>query len=161
LGARFGYESEGEKIEINYNPEYSYNDNRSSINTQTTSFYTWEHEFSISFKLPLKFEAGTDADWFIRQKTAVFDQNNNVFKWNAYVAKKFLKNDVLELRLSVFDILNQNLGFSRYAQNNIITQDNYNTIRRYGMLTLTWNFTKAAAGVATENSATQIIQMVK
>jgi hypothetical protein len=161
LGMRFGYQSEGEKIEINYNPEYSYNDNRSSVNTQTTSFYTFENEFSISFKLPLKFEAGTDADWFIRQKTSVFDQNNNVFKWNAYVAKKLLKNDVLELRLSVFDILNQNLGFSRYAQNNIITQDKYNTIRRYGMLTLTWNFTKAAAGVAPQNAATQIIQMVK
>ena len=86
----------------------------------------------------------------------MFDRNNNVFRWNAYVSKKFLKNDELELRASVFDILNQNLGFSRYANSNEVTESNYNTIRRYGMVTLIWNFTKMAAG-APENNAAQFI----
>jgi hypothetical protein len=84
-----------------------------------------------------------------------------VFRWNAYVAKKFMKNDQLELRFSAFDILNQNLGFSRYAQNNIVTETNYNTIRRYGLLSLTWNFTKSAAGAAPEQDAGTIIKMIK
>lgn len=160
-GLRFEYTLGEEKLEISYNPEVTYNDNKSTINTQTTSFWTAEQELSASYKLPLKMEIGTDINWYIRQQTSVFDQNNNVFRWNAYVAKKFLKNDQLELRLSAFDILNQNLGFSRYAQNNIITQDSYNTIRRYGLLSLTWNFTKSAAGVTPENNAGTIIKMVK
>ncbi len=161
IGMNFNYNSEDEKISIGYEPEVSYNDNRSTINTQTTSFWTTEHSFNASYQLPLKFEIGTDINWYIRQKTSVFDQNNNVFRWNAYVAKKFLKNDQLELRFSAFDILNQNRGFSRYAQNNIITQENYNTIRRYGLLSLTWNFSKTAAGATPENDASTIINMVK
>jgi hypothetical protein len=161
VGLRLDYETEDEKFEVSYNPEVSYNDNKSTINTQTTSFWTTEHEFEVSYKLPLKFEVGTDINWYIRQQTSTFDQNNNVFRWNAYVAKKFLKNDQLELRFSAFDILNQNLGFSRYAQNNMITQDSYNTIRRYGLLSLTWNFTKSAAGVTPQNDATQVIKMIK
>lgn len=160
-GLQLGYELGEEKLEVNYRPQVDYNDNRSNINSKTTSYWTFEQNFDASYKLPLKFEIGTDVNWYIRQQTSLFDQNNNVFRWNAYVAKKFMKNDQLELRLSAFDILNQNLGFSRYAQNNMITQDNYNTIRRYGLLSLTWNFTKTAAGVKPENSATQIIQMVK
>eukprot|EP01030_Chromulinospumella_sphaerica_P023789 gene23789-23839_t len=54
--------------------------------------------------------------------------------WNAYVEKKFLKKSQLAARFSVFDILNQNLGFSRNASGNIITQNSYSTIRRYAML---------------------------
>lgn len=152
LGLDFSYDSENEKFSISYDPSISYNDNKSTINTQTTSFWTTEQELEMSYELPWKFEVGTDINWYIRERTSVFDRNNNVFKWNAYVSKKFLKNDQLELRMSMFDILNQNLGFYRYAQNNYVTEDNYNTIRRYGLLSLTWNFTKSAAGVPQQES---------
>src|SRR5690606_25382608 len=107
--------------------------------------WTGEQEFDISYEFPLKFEAGSSINWFIREQTQVFDRNNNVFKWDAYVSKKFLKNDQLELRVSASDILNQNLGFSRMAQNNYVMEDNYNTIRRYGLIRVIWNFTKSPA----------------
>lgn len=161
VGLRFSWHTENDKFDISYNPEITYNDNKSTVNTLTTSYWTTEQEFEVSYELPLKFEIGTDINWFIRQQTSVFDRNNNVFRWNAYVAKKFMKNDQLELRLSAFDMLNQNLGFSRYAQNNIVTETNYNTIRRYGLLSLTWNFTKTAAGAAPEQDAGTIIKMIK
>ena len=72
--------------------------------------------------------------------------------WNAYIAKKFLKNDELEIRLTANDLLNQNVGFSRSAQSGIITQNDYNTIRRYAMINLVWNFTKTPAAVADDNT---------
>ena len=81
-----------------------------------------------------------------RQKTPIFTTNNNVIKWNAYVEKKFLKKSQLAARFSVFDILNQNLGFSRNASGNIITQNSYSTIRRYAMLNVIWNFAHTPAG---------------
>ncbi|MBS1772471.1 MAG: outer membrane beta-barrel protein [Bacteroidetes bacterium] len=160
LGLRFDYNTNENKFEVSYNPHVTYNDNKSTISTQTTSYWTQNHEFDISYQLPLKFEIGSDFNWYIRQQTTTFNQNNNVFLWNAYIAKKFLKNDVLELRLTGYDILNQNLGFQRYAYNNYVTQDSYNTIRRYGMLTLTWNFTKTAAGIP-QNNAAEMIQIIK
>jgi hypothetical protein len=143
LGTYLQYESKNEKFSASIEPSGSYNDFRSNINTASASYWSMENEFEIKYEFPLKFEVASDIDWFIRQKTEVFTSNNNVFKWNAYVGKKFLKNDQLELRASVFDILNQNIGFNRSANNNYITEDRYNTVRRYGLVSLIWNFTKS------------------
>lgn len=156
VGVNAGYEDKDEKIEVEWNTDFAYNDNKATISTLATSYWTIDNSLDVSFVLPKKFEIGTDFNWYIRERTVVFDRNNNVFRWNAYVSKKFLKNDQLELRASVFDILNQNLGFSRYANSNEVTESSYNTIRRYGMVTLMWNFTKMAAG-AQENNAAQFI----
>jgi hypothetical protein len=151
-GIDFDYEGEKEKFEISLNPRVTYNDNRSTISTLTASYWTTTTELEMSWELPMKFEIGSDINWYIRQKTVVFDGNNNVFKWNAYVSKKFAKNDQLELRAYVNDILNQNIGFNRFAQNNYVTENNYNTIKRYGMLSLTWNFTKSGIGPAPQDA---------
>lgn len=152
-----GYETKDEKFEVEWNSEVTYNDNNATISTQATSYWTTEHSFDISYDLPWKFEIGTDFNWYIRQRTQVFDRNNNVFRWNAYVSRKFLKNDQLELQVSAYDMLNQNLGFNRYAANNYITENSYNTIRRYGMIRLIWNFTKTAMGAQPEQDAKTII----
>jgi hypothetical protein len=69
-------------------------------------------------------------------------------RWNAYLAKKFWKNKSGEVRISVFDILDQNIGVQRNASSNFISENSYNTIRRYWLLSFTWNFTKNPAGVA-------------
>ena len=74
-----------------------------------------------------------------------YDINNTMFLWNAYVSKKMLKNDQLELRVYANDILNQNINFSRYGTGNVVTQQSYNTIRRYCLIQFIWNFSKAAA----------------
>lgn len=152
------YETKNEKLDIRYDISFSYNDNNATISALATSYWTMNYSFDIDYELPWKLEIGTDFNYYVRERTVVFDQNNNVFKWNAYVAKTFLKNDQLELRASVFDILNQNIGFNRYANNNQITENNYNTIRRYGMISLIWNFTKMAAGATPENDAASFIQ---
>lgn len=135
-----------EKFSVNYRLVFNYNDNRSTISTNTSNYWTQEHNLNAEVQLPLKFELGTEVEWFIRQKTAVFTTNNDVFRWNAYASKKFLKKGNLELRAYVFDILNQNKGFQRFAQGNLITENTYNTITQYGMLSLIWNFTKMSAG---------------
>jgi len=61
---------------------------------------------------------------------------------NASLIKTFFKADNLKLSLSANDLLNQNSGFSRYAGASIITQTKYNTIKRYFMFSVTWDFNK-------------------
>lgn len=152
------YESEDEKLFWSINIGGAYNDNNATISTQLTSYWTLENSFEISYDLPWKFAIGTDVNWFLRERTQVFDQNNNVIRWNGFISRKFLKNDQLELRASVFDILNQNLGFDRFGSDNYVGEQNYNTIRRYGMLMLTWDFTKTAMGAQQDNAANVILQ---
>lgn len=143
LGPSLNYRSDDEKLTLSVGGRATYHDNTSTISTLSPSYWTGMVESDITYEFPLKIIVGTDVDWNVRQRTVAFDQNNNVFIWNAYVSKKFLKKETLELRASVFDILNQNLGYTRFAQNNYVTENSYNTIRRYAFLGINWNFTQA------------------
>jgi outer membrane beta-barrel protein/carboxypeptidase family protein len=144
IGPNFGFEKE-DKYEFRLDPRVSYNDNKATINIYSTDYWVFSCDFSGSMQLPKKFEINSTVDVMIRQATPVFTSNNQVVKWNAYAGKKFFKKSELEVRASVFDILNQNVGYTRTAQGNNISQQNYNTIRRYGMLSVIWNFTHTPA----------------
>jgi len=134
------------KWTIEFNPSITYNDNTSNITRYSFNYLTSNCELSGSYQLPYNFELSTTFNLFIRQQTELFNKNNNVITWNAYLGKKFLKSKQLELRCSVFDILDQNIGYNRTAQTGIISEETYNTIRRHGMLSLIWNFTHTPAG---------------
>lgn len=68
--------------------------------------------------------------------------NPNIF--NAYVEKKFLKQNVGALRLSAFDLFNQNTGFSTTQNGSYITQTQSNRLGRYFLLTFTLRLQKFA-----------------
>ncbi|GAA4455374.1 outer membrane beta-barrel family protein [Rurimicrobium arvi] len=160
VGLRAAYEKE-KLIDFSFNPSVTYNYNLSSINAQNTSFWSAAPEASVLLYLPKKFQISSDASYNIRQRTATFDRNNNVFLLNASVSKKLLKGDQLEARFAVYDIFNQNLGFNRYGNGNTVVQQSYNTIKRYALLSLVWNFTYTPKGNAADGAASQIeeIQM--
>ncbi|HRO42624.1 MAG TPA: TonB-dependent receptor [Flavipsychrobacter sp.] len=151
LGVGLNYDKE-KKFNLSYNPRVSFSNNTASINQSTTNYWTLTNEFDANIQLPWKFEIGTEVEWNLRERVAEFDQNNSIFLWTAYLSKKFMKNNQLELRATAYDILNQNVGYRRFGIGGNITEQSYNTIRRYGMLSLIWNFTKAPAAVQQENN---------
>ncbi len=65
--------------------------------------------------------------------------NQNFVLWNASVAKKFLKDNRGELRLTVYDILNQNNSIRRHVTELYIEDSQTNVLNRYVMLTFTYN----------------------
>lgn len=97
---------------------------------------------NVNVYLPGKVEIGTDARYEYRAKTQSFNQTFERFIWNASMSRKFFKGENLKLSLSANDLLNQNTGFERSANNNIISEERYNTIKRYFMLSLIWDFNK-------------------
>jgi hypothetical protein len=138
------YKSKEKKYDIGVRFSGTYTNSHSSINTGvSTNYWTYQIQPEGNLFLPLKFQIHADADINLRQKTPIFTTNNNVVLVNAWVGKKFLKNDALLIKVSVNDLLNQNIGFNRTVNSTFITQNTYNTIQRYGMLSLVWNFTKA------------------
>ncbi len=137
------------KFYVGYNYEYSYNFSKSTVKSSlSTNYWTQTHYLNANFTLPWKLEINTDISYNLRQKTSVFTSNNNVFLWNGYFGKHFLKNDKAIIKITANDILNQNKGFSRNINSNTIVERNYQTIKRYFMLAFTWNFSKTAAGAA-------------
>lgn len=56
---------------------------------------------------------------------------------NASVYKVFQKK--IELRISAYDLLNQNLGVNLFANSNVVSETRTTTLRRYGLLSVTYN----------------------
>lgn len=127
---------------FNLGPSYGFSDNRSTISTFTTSYWTMGVDATVHAMLFWKLQLKTDVDVNRRQRTEVFTANNNVVLWNASINRKFLKGDRLELHAAVNDILNQNLGYSRNGQENFISENRYNTIRRHGLFSIVYHFAK-------------------
>ncbi|MCW3088513.1 MAG: outer rane beta-barrel protein, partial [Sediminibacterium sp.] len=96
----------------------------------------------LDFFFPWKLQIHTDCDFIFRQKTNVFDDNNNVVLLNAWFGKKLLAGDAMIIKISGNDILNQNIGFSRTVNTNYIMQNTYSTIQRYFLLSVVWSFNK-------------------
>lgn len=133
----------------------SYNQSRSSLSAAASMHY-WSYEYVMegNYLLPLKLEIGSNVKFNFRQRLNAFDNNNNVILWNAYLEKKFMKNDGLALRVSINDILDQNKGYSRVIQPFAIEEKHYLTFQRYGIITMTYNFTNK--GAAPQSKGTSI-----
>lgn len=128
-------------VYLSAGPGYSLSESSLQKNG-TNNGWAGNGNMSINVYLPGKVEIGTDGNYEYRAKTQTFDQTFERFIWNASISKKFFKAEDLRLSLSANDILNQNTGFQRNASNNFITQQRYNTIKRYFMLSLIWDFNK-------------------
>lgn len=109
----------------------------------STKFWTYNAYANVQFKLKkIKTYIDLDLDANIYQKTAVFADQRDVYLVNASIRKVISKNDQWELKASVNDIFNQNLGINRNASSNFITETTNQTIQRYALFSLIWNFSK-------------------
>ncbi len=68
--------------------------------------------------------------------------NTNYVLWNMSVAKKFMKNDLGELELSVFDLLSQNQSFSQNITANYLEEIRTQVLQQYFMLKFTYQIRK-------------------
>ncbi|MCD2423660.1 outer membrane beta-barrel protein [Niabella pedocola] len=89
-----------------------------------------------------KFQLHTDLNYLWQQKSRAFSDNFTRTIWNAWVGRNFLKNDQLTIKISCNDILNENNGYARTANNTFFSENRYTTIRRFFMVGATWSFTK-------------------
>jgi hypothetical protein len=76
------------------------------------------------------------------QRTAVFSQARNIWLVNPSLRKTLTKDDKLEAKLTVFDLLNQNSYVKRDVNSNFITENTQNGIRRNIMFSLLFHFSR-------------------
>ena len=93
-----------------------------------TKYWSQSHNLDFTVYLPKKFEINNEVHADLRQKTAAFNTDNDAVVWNGYIGRKFLKNDKGLLKFYVYDLLNQNKGYDRQINTNVITEKNYETI---------------------------------
>lgn len=147
--------------DINYNFGPSYNLSKSSVRPDIKTRY-WQFDQTLNFQvsLPYKFRFGSEMTLNLRQKLNPAETNNNRFLWNMSLSRYFLKDRSLELKVYVNDLLNQNVGYSRYNTATYISERTYNTIKRYAMFSIIWNFTKVG-GKAAPAAGDDIIEIAE
>lgn len=126
---------------FNFGPNYTFSG--SSLDPQiNNNGKGFDAEGSFTVYLPGKLQISSDGSYEFRGKTETFNTNFNRTLINAALSKTFFKDDNVKLSLSGNDLLNQNVGFSRAASANFITQNSYTTIKRYFLVSLVWDFSK-------------------
>ncbi len=131
-------------FDMNFSSTTTYNIARNSLQPTLNSNY-------YSETLSTEFTIYTNNGWILASD---FDYtysgnhaagyNTSVPLLNPSVAKQFLKNKAGELRLSVFDLLNQNTSVVRTVTGNTIQDQRTNVLTRYAMLTFTYNLRQFA-----------------
>ena len=137
----FGYRKGDLSLGVNGNITYrhSTSDNKTFQTVNATNF---AYGFNGSYLIPwMKLNVATDIKMFSRRGYAAADFNTNDLVWNASISKPLIKGKLVA-RLEAFDILHQltNTNIVINAQGR--TETFTNTIPRYAMLHLQWNFNK-------------------
>jgi hypothetical protein len=125
---------------VDFNLSYNANFNNAKGNAQSQSYHYVDQVAGIQFNLLTK------SGWFLQNdlnnqtRTGYSGGLNQSFwLWNAAVGKKFLKNKVGELKLSVFDLLKQNQSISRTVYPTYIEDSQSRVLQQYFMLTFTYS----------------------
>lgn len=141
LGYGLSY-SVQEKYNIELRPKIERNISKSSLRPNANNnYWTYGGGANVWVQLPWKFEISSDIDANLRQSTNAF-AGNNMTVWNAEFSRKFMKEKALKISVIAHDILNQNIGFERTINSNYISEQRYDMLGRYFLLSASWTFNK-------------------
>jgi hypothetical protein len=127
---------------MNFNANYT--SSVSSIRPEGATNY-WSYntysQVQLKFKKPkIYIDLNLEASFY--QKTEAFANQQDVYVLSPSIRKVFTKSDAWEVKLYVNDLLNQNRGLQRNVNSNYYSETVYQTIQRYFMFTLAYNFSK-------------------
>ncbi len=131
-----------EKLDINLGGNVTYQSAQYSLQPQQNSSFLFSSiNFRLFYQLPGRFTATSDLSYNANSgRAAGFNQRFAL--WNVGVARQLFKQKQGELRLSVYDLLNQNRSIVRNVTDTYIEDVQSIVLRRYVMLTFTYNVRK-------------------
>ncbi len=129
------------KSQFEWRQRYSVQHNRSAYQDPTfpgLNVTTHISSSEIVLRLPKRWVWETSLDYRYNPQVAPGIQKN-IYRWNAAVNFLFLKENRGQLKLSAFDLLNQNNQVQRSVAENYINDIETTVLKRYFMLTFTYN----------------------
>jgi hypothetical protein len=133
-----------EILDITAGANVSYNRVRYSLPGQADVNY-WNQEYSLDMNVYFPHGISLASEFTFTKNTGYADgYNTNVSLWNLGLVKQLFKNKKGEIKAQVFDILNQNVGISRNANQNYIEDVQTRILSRYFLLSFTYNISRFA-----------------
>ncbi|MNJ86635.1 hypothetical protein D3C87_41390 [compost metagenome] len=126
---------------IDFNVSYTLNYNN-VVNTRqnVSSNEYFVHNINARFNWIIKERLVINTNYSVNSYAGLGSGfNQTIMLWNGGVGYKLLKQKQLELRVSVFDIMNNNNSITRNVTESYIEDVKSNVLNRYYMVTLTYN----------------------
>jgi hypothetical protein len=152
-----------QSLDISGGAKLEYNDARYSLLPgENQQYWTETYNMDLNWYLPKGLSLGTDIN-YIRRSGLPAGYDSHPLVWNAGVALQLFKNRRGLLRWQVFDILQQNTGFSRNTSQNYIDDMSYQVLNRYWLLSFTYSINRFAGkavkgGVERKGPAVRIMR---
>jgi hypothetical protein len=146
-----------DKFDLTLSGGVSYSKAKYSIQSALNNNYlTQDYGADIGWQLPKSFYMSTDFTYTISSQRAE-GFNAKVPLWNASFSKMFLNFNRGEIKIRVYDLLNENQSIVRNTNNNYIEDQNNRVLRRYFLLSFTYSLNKMAANTGESGRGGNII----
>lgn len=131
-----------DKLDLSLRGSVNYNNVKYALSPELNNkYFSQTYETEVSWALPKNFFVSTDFSYVTNNRLAQ-GYNLKVPLWNASVSKQILKNNRGEIKVAAFDLLNQNVDVTRNADRNYIEDVRSTVLKRYFLLTFTYNLNK-------------------
>jgi uncharacterized membrane protein YgcG len=142
-----------EKLDFTLSYTGNYNIVKNTIQTAANNnYYSHTGAFKVNYIFLEHFVFNTNITHnYYTAFSSTGDQS--FFLWNAYLGYKFLKKDALEIRVSAYDILNQNKSINRTVTDLYVENSTTQVLKQYFLLQLTYtirNFKGAPVNMPTD-----------
>ena len=127
-----------DKVDIKVGTKISHNTTAYSISRSLNQEYLTTGYYSELFVDFLKTWTFSTKIEYTQYSGNQFVNNPSIPIWRAHLSKRFLKGKNGLLKLSVYDIFNQNIGINRTSELNYIEDERVTTLSRYVMLSFTY-----------------------
>jgi len=131
-----------DKIDMSLSAGFNYYKTTYSLQPAlNTNYFSQQYEGEFNWQLPAHFFLSTSFTYTINSRRAA-GFNTNVPLWNASFSRQFLRFNRGELKLSAFDLLNENVGITRSSNQNYIEDSRVKNLQRFFLLSFTYSLSK-------------------
>ncbi|PJJ52946.1 outer membrane beta-barrel protein [Hymenobacter chitinivorans] len=131
-----------DRLEFGLSGNLTYQQARYSLlPRQNTAYFTQTLTADVFYQLPGHFIVTSDI-WFVNNSGRAAGYNQRVGLWNVGLTKQFLANQQAELKLQVYDLLNQNRSVVRNVTDTYLEDVRSRVLTRYLLLSFTYNLRK-------------------
>lgn len=109
--------------------------------TFNQNYSSFDYYIDSDFYLPYNFTFSNELS-FMKYSNEGFENSPDFTFWHLSLSKLFFK-EKLELSFSIYDVLNQNIGYERFGTPTAIMEKSFNNLGRYFMLGVKYKIGKS------------------
>ncbi|MEP6710836.1 MAG: outer membrane beta-barrel protein [Ferruginibacter sp.] len=147
-----------DKIDITLSTSFKHSKTTYSLpGAQNSKYFTQEYTIDFNWQFAKKFLLVTDFNYLVNNQYST-GFNTKVPLWNAAISRQVLHFNRGELKLVAKDILNRNVYVNRSANQNYIEDTRVNSLRRFFLLSFTFNLNKTGLSNAENKGGVRVVR---